>query len=107
MIIYLTISKNFKQDALKYIDEHPGVAIREVAKMLGVPKDTLYGWTKDWESEHAGLNLIQLHPLTKTSPANSRIFYPETSLRNSQMPYGVRISHIYLRNRVSCTCHVY
>ena len=41
-----TYSKDFKQDALKYIDEHPGVAIKEVAKMLGVPKDTLYGWTK-------------------------------------------------------------
>lgn len=38
-----TYSKDFKQDALKYIDEHPGVAIKEVAKMLGVPKDTLYG----------------------------------------------------------------
>ena len=36
----------FGNPGLKYIDEHPGVAIKEVAKMLGVPKDTLYGWTK-------------------------------------------------------------
>lgn len=70
----MTISKNFKQDALKYIDEHPGVAIKEVAKMLGVQKDTLYGWTKAEEHRKIlGADSAITGPMTDTERELARL----------------------------------
>ena len=37
---------DFRRDAVRYVDEHPAVPVKEVAKYLGIPKYTLYGWTK-------------------------------------------------------------
>jgi len=37
---------SFKVDALKYIDSHPNLKLYEVAANLGIPKETLYEWTK-------------------------------------------------------------
>lgn len=39
-------SKEFKQDALRYKDEHPEMKYKEVAEKLGVPFGTFYGWVK-------------------------------------------------------------
>jgi len=36
----------FKQDAIKYVDEHPEMKVKSVAEYLGIPKETLYDWTK-------------------------------------------------------------
>ena len=69
-----TYSKDFKQDALKYIDEHPGVAIKEVAKMLGIPKDTLYGWTKAEERRKIfGADSAITGPMTDTEKELARL----------------------------------
>lgn len=37
---------DFKRDAVQYLDEHPDMTRAQVAQYLGIPKDTLYGWTK-------------------------------------------------------------
>jgi len=39
-------SQDFKRDAIKYIDDHPEMKIKSVAEHLGVPKETLYDWSK-------------------------------------------------------------
>ena len=39
-------SKDFKRDALKYIEEHPEMKIKDVADRLGIPVGTLYDWNK-------------------------------------------------------------
>lgn len=44
--IIKTYSAEFKQDAIEYMETHPELTIKDVAKNLGVPKDTLYGWVK-------------------------------------------------------------
>ena len=70
-----TINKDFKQAALKYTDDHPpGVAIKEVAKMLGVPKDTLYGWTKAEERRKIfGADSAVTGPMTDTEKELARL----------------------------------
>ena len=47
-----TYTSDFKRDALKYIEEHPDMSIKSVAYNLGVPPDTLYGWTKAARRKH-------------------------------------------------------
>lgn len=42
----VTYSKDFKRDALKYIEEHPDMKIKDVADRLGIPVGTLYDWNK-------------------------------------------------------------
>ena len=39
-------SKDFKRDALKYIEEHPEMKVKDVADRLGIPVGTLYDWNK-------------------------------------------------------------
>ena len=39
-------TKDFKQDALRYIEEHPDMKIKDIADYLGVPVGTLYDWNK-------------------------------------------------------------
>ena len=39
-------TNDFCKDAVKYVDNHPELTIKEVAGYLGIPKDTLYGWTR-------------------------------------------------------------
>ena len=39
-------TNDFRKDAIKYVDNHPELTIKEVAGYLGIPKDTLYGWTR-------------------------------------------------------------
>lgn len=41
-----TYSKDFKRDALKYVEEHPDMKIKDVADRLGIPVGTLYDWNK-------------------------------------------------------------
>lgn len=41
-----TYSKDFKRDALKYIEEHPEMKMKDVADRLGIPLGTLYDWNK-------------------------------------------------------------
>lgn len=43
-----TYTREFKQDALNYVDEHSGsMDLHKIAENLGVPYHTLYGWIKD------------------------------------------------------------
>ena len=39
-------TKDFKQDAIKYVEEHPDITMQQAAEYLGMPKETLYGWVK-------------------------------------------------------------
>lgn len=41
-----TYSKDFKRDALKYVEEHPEMKMKDVADRLGIPLGTLYDWNK-------------------------------------------------------------
>ena len=42
----VTYSKDLKRDALKFIEEHPDMKIKDVADRLGIPVGTLYDWNK-------------------------------------------------------------
>ncbi len=46
-----TYTEEFKQDAVRYTQEHPELTNREAAKNLGVPYDTLYGWISKYRRE--------------------------------------------------------
>lgn len=39
-------TKDFKQDALRYIEDHPDMKIKDIADYLGVPVGTLYDWNR-------------------------------------------------------------
>lgn len=39
-------TNDFKRDALRYIQEHPEMKIKDIADYLGVPVGTLYDWNK-------------------------------------------------------------
>lgn len=45
-LIMKRYTDDFKRDAIRYLDEHPEMTRIQVAQYLGIPKDTLYGWTK-------------------------------------------------------------
>ncbi|MGI6766932.1 MAG: transposase [Lentihominibacter sp.] len=39
-------TNDFKQDAIKYVEDHPDMPLHQIADSLGMPKDTLYGRIK-------------------------------------------------------------
>lgn len=41
-----TYDAEFKNDAVDYVEKHPELSVQSVAEMLGIPRDTLYGWIK-------------------------------------------------------------
>lgn len=41
-----TYDSEFKKDAVDYVEKHPELSVQSVAEMLGIPKETLYGWIK-------------------------------------------------------------
>ena len=73
---------DFRRDAVRYVDEHPAVPIKEVANYLGVPKDTLYGWTKTaYRNKLFGTNDPVPGPKTEIEKENDRL---RRELRNTQ-----------------------
>ena len=40
-------SSEFKEDAVRYVKDHPELTQHEAANNLGIPYHTLYGWLKD------------------------------------------------------------
>lgn len=46
-------SDEFKQNALKYLEDHPDLDKRVCAEYLGMPYDTLYSWYKKSRRENA------------------------------------------------------
>lgn len=43
-----TYTPEFKEDAVRYVEEHPELDIHQKAEYLGVPYHTLYGWVKEY-----------------------------------------------------------
>lgn len=39
-------SDDFKENAIKYVEEHSGLTLQQTAEYLCVPKETLYGWVR-------------------------------------------------------------
>ena len=70
-------SNDFKRDALRYIQEHPEMKIKDIADYLGVPAGTLYDWNKKMHrsyilGEDAPRNLLALNVKTVTSKMHSK-----------------------------------
>ncbi len=42
-----TYTHEFKEDAVRYVEEHPELDTHQKAEYLGVPYHTLYGWVKE------------------------------------------------------------
>ena len=68
-------TKDFRMDAVKYVDSHPELTIKEVASYLGIPKDTLYGWTRaEARKSMFGDEASSLSgPMTETEKENARL----------------------------------
>ena len=45
--------KQFKQDAVRYVAEHPDLTMKECAKNLGIGQSTLSHWRSQYQ-EHNG-----------------------------------------------------
>ena len=68
-------SKDFKRDALKYIEEHPDMKIKDVADRLGIPVRTLY----DWNKKRSRYNI-----LGEDAPASGPLTEEEKEIRRLQ-----------------------
>ena len=42
-----TYTPEFKEDAIRYFEDHPEMDNRQKAEYLGIPYHTLYGWVKE------------------------------------------------------------
>lgn len=61
-----TYDSEFKKDAVDYVEKHPELSVQSVAEMLGIPKETLYGWIKaKRRKELAGENVPRKGNLTE------------------------------------------
>ena len=77
-------SSDFKRDAIKYIDEHPEMNIKDVASYLGVPKDTLYGWTKsDARAKLFGEDAPKTGPMTDAEKELARLQRENRDLKDA------------------------
>ena len=64
-------TNDFKRDALRYIQEHPEMKIKDIADYLGVPAGTLYDWNKKMHRSYI---------LGEDVPANSPMTAEEKEL---------------------------
>ena len=67
-------SDEFKQNALKYLEEHPDLDKRVCAEYLGMPYDTLYGWYKKSRREkNADDSVIENSSLSDVEKENIKL----------------------------------
>ncbi|MCF0141669.1 MAG: transposase [Mogibacterium sp.] len=74
-------SDEFKQDALRYVKEHPDLDKRVCAEYLGVPYDTLYGWYKKDRRESNDANESSYSGMSDLEKENMRL---RRELRDTQ-----------------------
>ncbi len=41
-----TYTQDFVNDAVRYVEAHPDLTMKDAANNLGIPKETLYGWVR-------------------------------------------------------------
>lgn len=72
-------TKEFKEDAVKYVEAHPEMKIQAVADYLGIPKETLYDWVKTYRRQ---LRAGETPPLGNLTEEERRIAQLERENRD-------------------------
>lgn len=81
MTIY---SDDFKRDALRYIQDHPEMKIKDVANYLDIPVGTLYGWNKTMRRKDIlGENALASGPLTAEEKEIARLNRENRDLKDA------------------------
>lgn len=65
--------KQFKEDAVQYVLDHPEMDKRQAAEHLNVPYDTLYGWYKRRRREERGVTDKAYTPMTDEEKEIARL----------------------------------
>lgn len=79
-----TYTKDFKRDALKYLEEHPEMKIKSVAEYLGIPKETLYDWSKKANREKIlGEGVSSSGPMTDAEKELARLQRENRDLKDA------------------------
>ena len=77
-----TYTKEFKQDAINYVESHPAMTMETAANYLNMPKETLYGWVKAYRrQQRAGSNEPLTGPMTDEEKEIARL---KRELRDAQ-----------------------
>ncbi len=66
-------TNDFKQDAIKYVEDHPDMPLHQIADYLGMPKDTLYGWIKTHRRKLRNGEANPSSPLTEEEKEIARL----------------------------------
>lgn len=66
-------TRDFKQDAVQYMEDHPEMTLQQVADYLGIPKETLYGWVKIHRRKLHGIEASPTEPLTDAEKELARL----------------------------------
>ena len=64
---------DFKHDAIRYVEEHPDMTLKQAAKHLGMPKDTLYGWVKEHRRKLRDGDAARTGPMTDAEKELARL----------------------------------
>lgn len=73
--------KQFKEDAVQYLLDHPEMDKRQAAEYLNVPYETLYGWYKRRMREERGDTTKAYVPMTEEEKEIARL---RRELRDTQ-----------------------
>lgn len=73
--------KQFKEDAVQYLLDHPEMDKRQAAEYLNVPYETLYGWYKRTMREKRGSSAKTYVPMTDEEKEIARL---KRELRDAQ-----------------------
>ena len=73
--------KQFKEDAVQYLLDHPEMDKRQAAEYLNVPYETLYGWYKRRMREERGDTTKASVPMTEEEKEIARL---RRELRDTQ-----------------------
>ncbi|MBO4705195.1 MAG: transposase [Spirochaetaceae bacterium] len=66
-------TKDFKNDAIQYVEAHPDMPMEQAAEHLGMPKETLYGWVKAYRRKLRGNEIAPSVPLTDEEKELARL----------------------------------
>ena len=76
-------TKDFKQDAIKYVEEHPDITMQQAAEYLGMPKETLYGWVKAYRRKLRDGDTAITGPMTDEEKELARLRRENRDLKDA------------------------
>ena len=70
---YKRYSEDFKNDAIKYVEDHPDMLLQHAAEHLGIPSGTLNNWVRKYRRSLSDENADPRTPLSEVEKENIRL----------------------------------